>query len=77
MRIKLNRGPLHGKYYEDAIGYSDRFMINAPEKVNYQDLIYEPMAAMKFRRGEYVRSHNSLKNGTVIFEWLGWLDGKP
>ena len=68
--IKFNRGPMAGKR-RVVDGYSERFRIQEPLPIDWSAPY--PTSNMMFRQGEYVRSHNKLKNGTVIYEWIGWL----
>lgn len=70
MQIKLNRGPGkgHTMVVEDHTR-SVRINYRPPFKPSWLEL--EPMNYPHPEEHEYVRSHRRLKNGTVIFEWMG------
>ena len=70
---KLNRGPHNGKRV--AIGqYQESFYIMEEPSKRFFNFGYpEQESFVDFRRGEYRRSHSKLKDGTIIFEWMGWI----
>lgn len=78
MKVKYQGGPMKGQYQEIQTNYTDRVLVTVPEPVDYRKVLesradtltYEPM---KIRRGEYARSHKQLKNGAVIYIWMGWI----
>ena len=72
--IKFNRGPMAGKRQMIPDGMAERLRIQEPLPIDWSaPSAPYPTSSMMFRQGEYVRSHNKLKNGTVIYEWIGWL----
>ena len=73
MKIKLNRGPMKGKYYEVQDDSTSRLNVEEPLSTSpryWENL--DPMAEIPVRRGHYQRSNVTLKNGAVVFEWMGW-----
>jgi len=78
MKVKFSRGPMNGKV-EFADDNSRAFRVQVPikERLRIEDYAsYDPYVPINIREGEYVRSHRRLRDGTIIFEWMGWLDGK-
>lgn len=74
MKIKLNRGPAHSSKRMIVEDGTRNVYIQKP--VSPRDLMKtfdDPMVPMV--RGEYVRSHRVYKDGTVVFEWMGWMNG--
>jgi len=77
MRVKFNRGPQHGKYqdFPDSISYRDRIEIRVVEPLDWRKMDamrFHPDEPLPVKRGDYARSNKTLKNGAVVFEWLGW-----
>jgi hypothetical protein len=75
MTIKLNRGPAKGKRYNADSG-TLKFLIEVPRRNLADSISWDapiPYADC-FRRGEYHKSHTVLKDGTVVFEWMGWIN---
>lgn len=77
MKVKLNRGPMANKYVniDDTKMWSDRLEISGPperDKNMFMHSYYDTYAPMEQRRGHYQRSNVTLKNGAVVFEWMGW-----
>lgn len=75
MKIKLNRGPAKNKRFEVPDGTriwevqkvdGPTFDMYGPSSMDYR---YTPP-----KRGTYMRSNVRLKDGTVVFEWMGWID---
>lgn len=76
MKIKLNRGPMKGKYVEVQDDYCREFVVQEAPSINWvhaQNV--DPFTEIAMRRGTYVKSNVKLKNGAVVFEWMGWIDG--
>jgi hypothetical protein len=76
MKIKLNRGPMKNKRVITPNDYYDRYNVMEPvyDKMAFIDpaithLAWEPI---KERRGHYQKSNVMLKDGTWVFEWMGW-----
>jgi hypothetical protein len=65
------------KYMEidDSRMYSDRLEISGPPEqtrnmfMARDDYMFAPM---EMRRGHYQRSNEVLKNGAVVYQWMGW-----
>jgi hypothetical protein len=78
MRIKLNRGPFANRIIDIPEHSAERYEIAVEEPINWREFeanpnaIYEPI---KRKRGHYQRSNVVLKNGTLVFEWMGWRNG--
>lgn len=75
MKAKFNRGPMSGKVV-DWNGSDHRYLVQYPIKPYYRLDLFDPETEIKFRQGEYHKSFRRLKDGTIIFEWMGWTDGK-
>lgn len=73
MRVKLNRGPLKNKYYAVQDHMND-FVVQAPLERQQWSYDFSPLAEIPVRRGSYHRSNVTLKNGAVVFEWMGWIE---
>lgn len=76
MRVKLNRGPMNGKYIE-VEAYQQDLVIQMPKEGAYafNTMHYPPTTTEIFQRGTYHRSNVTLKNGARVYEWMGWLNG--
>lgn len=78
MRIKLNRGPMAGRLVDVPDDYATRYEISEAERISWReyeanpDAMYQPV---KRKQGHYQRSNVVHKNGTVVFEWMGWRNG--
>lgn len=72
MKIKLNRGPMKNQYLEvpatqSILNYAE------PIKFDFKQVSEELLSvAPSVRIGVYQRSYTTLKNGAVVFEWMGW-----
>lgn len=74
MRIKLNRGPAKGKIQDFSDDKADTIVWQENLPIDWRN--YDPLSTeVSVRRGTYRRSNVTLKNGTVVFEWMGWLNG--
>lgn len=76
VRAKFRGGPMNGQV-SDVQDYADRLRVRDAEKINYRDwekFSAEPYSDMqlKFKDGDYARSNMRLKNGTIIYIWMGW-----
>jgi hypothetical protein len=71
--VKFNRGPMAGKRQHMSGTYIERIRVMENLPISWDPSDPYPTGAATARQGEYVRSHNKLKNGTVIYEWIGWL----
>jgi hypothetical protein len=72
MRVKLNRGPAKGKVQDfDGAGRTIIWQESLP--INFS-MYMNPMEPVPTRRGTYERSNVVQKNGTVVYEWRGWLN---
>lgn len=72
MRVKLNRGPMKNKYVHIQDGTYD-FIVEAPLEIDWRKVsVYDHPPRPMTRRGSYHRSNTTLKNGAVVFEWMGW-----
>lgn len=80
MRVKLNRGPMKNKRVV-APDDSYRYLVRVPDyekmRVPLQYDPYDVSVPDIYREGEYHKSYTRLKDGTVVFEWMGWKDGQP
>jgi hypothetical protein len=78
MKIKLARGPMANKRVTTTDPHCYRYEVAAPVKVDwaaYQDYPYRDdywSEPIREKRGHYERSNVTLKDGTVVFEWMGW-----
>jgi len=74
MLIKFNGGPQHNKYWEMKDPSNSIFVQFAepPQWSAYEDPI-ELYNKRITKKGEYFLSHNRLKNGTRIYQWIGWI----
>lgn len=73
-KAKFQGGPFAGK--RQVVDGSDRILVREPLAINYSDYWGKPEAysdtQLKFREGDYARSNKRLKDGTVIYIWMGW-----
>jgi hypothetical protein len=67
MIIKLNRGPRGGETRAVVDGTVEIEFRYAGKALEF----FEPIP---FKVGTYRRSNVVQKNGTVVFEWMGWLN---
>ncbi len=74
MKAKFSGGPMNGKYQDLVSGYDQRLMVREPVNRLYDYYRDPTIDLMKFREGDYARSNMALKDGTVIYKWLGWRD---
>lgn len=72
MKIKLNRGPLANKRYVVNDSSCHRYEVLKPVPVHYWEINTYPDTIEDPQRGDYQRSNVTLKDGTVVFEWMGW-----
>ena len=73
MRIKCARGPLANKRYVVEQNWAERWEVSEPKRVDFWSMAKYPEALdVCYRRGHYQRSNVTLKDGTVVFEWMGW-----
>lgn len=75
MKIKLNRGPAKGKYIVVENDNAYEYVVQIAEPMKWNAMDYEsmyPTAPVIAKRGTYYRSNVTLKNGAVVFEWMGW-----
>lgn len=78
MQVKLNRGPMKNKRVV-APDDSYRYLVRMPknDRIDWTRLDDDdPLDFTQFREGEYHKGFTRLKDGTVLFEWMGWRDGK-
>lgn len=66
---KFKGGPLNNKL-EEHRGHPERLQVRKYGRIDFRDV--GNLDAVTWQDGEYVRSHETLKNGTVIYKWLGW-----
>lgn len=71
IKAKFNRGPLNGQrqVVEDV-----RIRIETMEGPFWHSGV--PLEPER-RTGEYFKSNRKLKDGSYVYEWMGWFDGKP
>lgn len=67
IKARFSRGPMNG---ERRVVEDVRIRVETIEGPMRFD--EEP----KRRTGEYFKSNRKLKDGTYIYEWMGWFDGK-
>jgi len=65
------------KYVEidDKNMWSDRYEVQKAEPVDYRNWYTSspfPTDTISYQRGHYQRSNETLKNGAVVFQWMGW-----
>ena len=76
MKIKLARGPMANKRIQTDIESCYRYEVQEPVKKDWRYVDASSMnpyeMAFEYRRGHYERSNVTLKDGTVVFEWMGW-----
>lgn len=74
-KIKFNRGPKNG---ERAVWLTAEWAIRVMQPPAMKDIFNSDGITVPVGRyGEYHRSHRRLKDGTAIYEWMGWVDGRP
>lgn len=74
MIVKFVGGPYKGRVEEfPEPGWNDRIRISAPPKQEEMLRMWDnPTGVMRFRQGEYVRSH--VRTGEKVhYVWLGWI----
>lgn len=77
MKIKFNGGPRHNE--RDFWDNFATIRIMSPPKFDYVQAFREDVESIMVpqgRIGEYHKSHRKLKDGTIVFQWMGYLDGK-
>jgi len=72
MKAKLSRGPMKNKYIEVRDG-QNIIVIHDSVDTRAWSSLPDPLAEVKIKRGTYQRSNVTLKNGAVVFEWMGWI----
>ena len=71
MRVKLNRGPMKNKYMLVDNDWQDVLRVTKPVPPT-AFFNHDPSEPILPIYGEYRRSNVTLKNGAVVFEWMGW-----
>jgi len=74
MKIKFNRGPMKNKRIEAKDG-SYEYIVQEPKMVSpfyYTQDIFPAAVEFMYKRGSYMKSNVRLKDGTYVFEWMGW-----
>ena len=66
----MRGGPMHNQYRE--IATTERLLIQKPQFKNYLDAPLLDSEIMPWIEGHYARSNIKLKNGTVVYIWMGW-----
>ena len=77
MKVKFNRGPMANKRTEVQDEYAREYRIRTalPVKPEYWRPGWSKdfdSIEVEYKDGSYVRSNVTLKDGTVVFEWMGW-----
>lgn len=77
MKVKLNRGPGSGTRLIQP-DYTVTVVFQQPKRLAMEDIYYtgraHPMTIdFQYRRGTYSKSNVQLKDGTWVFEWMGWI----
>jgi hypothetical protein len=80
MRVKFNRGPMKNKRTEVSDDSAVEYRVREPifrgfDRLNERSKDhYESRVQFEYRDGSYRRSNVRLKDGTVVFEWMGWYE---
>jgi len=79
MKIKLARGPMANKRVVTTDNSCYEYRVQEPlqRSIDLFRTAYDlddPYESIEFRyrEGSYHRSNVTLKDGTVVFEWMGW-----
>lgn len=72
--VKYSGGPMNGKRsaIQNTSSSDERIVITAPDEPIRWTPDLDPYAPLKLKTGDYVRSNDSLKDGTPVYKWLGW-----
>ena len=78
MKIKFSRGPMKDQRYEIGDSSCREYIVQEPRK-RYASMYYtydlNPTEIdSMYKRGSYVKSNVRLKDGTCVFEWMGWFE---
>lgn len=73
MKVKMNNGPFHNKSYAVRAGHRREYYVQefGELSIDYNEM-NQPNPTFKSRRGTYAKSNVTLKDGTKVFEWMGW-----
>jgi hypothetical protein len=71
MRVKFNRGPNKG-VYRDMPDDTYEIRVAAVEPIQWDAYSDIPITAPIRKIGTYYKSNVTLKDGTRVFEWMGW-----
>jgi len=71
IKAKMNRGPMHG---QRVIVPGPTLIVRQPSKIDWRKSDLDPYAPLDFTEGTYVKSNKKLKDGTWIYEWMGWYE---
>ena len=73
MRAKFKGGPQNGKVADIRDGEYELLVPRLDPKVNlYADRDFDLYAPLPYQKGSYKPSNTILKNGTRIWQWMGW-----
>ena len=72
MRVKLNRGPMKNQYIMVDNDWQDLIRVTQPPPPAWSYNANGMFSQVRIVYGEYRRSNVTLKNGAVVFEWMGW-----
>jgi len=72
-KIKFNRGPNAGKR---LVVQDHEYRIEVMKPPSVVNIIerkeFDPTSILIFERGSYQKSNKRLKDGTWVYEWMGW-----
>lgn len=74
MKIKLARGPMANRRVEtgDSSVYEYRVQEPLSRPIDFYATYPSQETSFNYRYGSYYKSNVVLKDGTVVFEWMGW-----
>lgn len=75
IKAKFQGGPLNNQRKVVESSYGDRMQVAKAPARPWFDAKADPYETMIIVRGDYVRSNKKLKDGTVVYIWMGWQDG--
>jgi len=80
IQVKFNRGPMKNKRQMVEDSSVQMYRVREPvfagfDRLNgYSKDSWDGNVTFEYREGLYRRSNVKLKDGTVVFEWMGWYE---
>jgi len=70
MKAKLKGGPMHNQSYELETTETN-IVVSRTDSINWRQTNLDDLV-LSVAFGDYRASNTKQKNGTVIYQWMGW-----